>query len=115
MGPRRRPAGGGASIQLREYAQLLQVYCDLPDLDFSCHIATDQEQRLAVITVPPCGWNDLGTPHRLAQTLAHRAKAAANGAAAQDVPGVGINRSERLQRAHASALHRQRRAVASRL
>lgn len=61
MGPRRRPAGGGASIQLREYAQLLQVYCDLPDLDFSCHIATDQEQRLAVITVPPCGWNDLGT------------------------------------------------------
>ena len=46
---------------------------------------------------------------------AHRAKAAANGAAAQDVPGGGINLSERLQRTHASALHRRRSAVESRL
>lgn len=115
---RRRPDVVQAlqAIQLREYAQLLQVYCDLPDLDFSRHIATDQEQRLAVIAVPPCGWNDLGTPHRLAQTLARRVQAAANDATAKDVPGGGINLSERLQRTHASALHRQRSAVvASRL
>ena len=62
------------AIELRNYAQLLQVYSELPELDFSRHVATGLEQQLAVMAVPKCGWNDLGTPHRLAKTLARGQK-----------------------------------------
>jgi mannose-1-phosphate guanylyltransferase len=58
------------AIELRNYTQLLQVYCEFPEIDFSRHIVTGQEQRLAVMAVPRCGWNDLGTPHRLDRALA---------------------------------------------
>jgi len=58
------------AIELRDYAKLLQVYRELPEIDFSGHIAIGQEPRLAVVAVHPCGRNDLGTLHRLAQTLA---------------------------------------------
>jgi len=58
------------AIESHDYAALSQVYAELPEIDFSRHIATGQERQLAVTTVPRCGWNDLGTPHRLARTLA---------------------------------------------
>ncbi len=58
------------AIESHDYASLTQVYDELPEIDFSRHIATGQERQLVVTAVPRCGWNDLGTPHRLARTLA---------------------------------------------
>ncbi|MGE0114961.1 MAG: sugar phosphate nucleotidyltransferase [Steroidobacteraceae bacterium] len=59
------------AVESHDYASLSQAYAELPEIDFSRHIATGQERQLVVTAVPRCGWNDLGTPHRLARTLAH--------------------------------------------
>lgn len=85
------------AIELRNYAQLLQVYSEFPELDFSRHIATGQEQQLAVMPVPQCGWNDLGTPYRLAKTLARgRNKAPDPATASWETLDGYINLTERL-------------------
>jgi mannose-1-phosphate guanylyltransferase len=41
----------------------------LPDLDFSHDVVAGQESCLRVKRVPRCGWSDLGTPRRVAETL----------------------------------------------
>jgi mannose-1-phosphate guanylyltransferase len=48
---------------------LQELYERLPNLDFSRAIAQGAEERLRVITAPACGWSDLGTPKRVAETL----------------------------------------------
>lgn len=48
---------------------LIDFYERLPLLDFSRDILQDQTARLSVLPVPRCGWNDLGTPRRVGQTL----------------------------------------------
>jgi mannose-1-phosphate guanylyltransferase len=46
------------------------LYEQLPAVDFSHEVLTaDVRQQLRVLRVPCCGWNDLGTPARVAQTL----------------------------------------------
>jgi len=45
------------------------LYRDLPDLDFSREILAGAESALRVLEAPRCGWSDLGTPKRLAETL----------------------------------------------
>jgi len=45
------------------------LYPQLPTLDFSRDVLQGQESRLRVLTVPACGWSDLGTPRRVAETL----------------------------------------------
>ena len=45
------------------------LYPQLPTLDFSGDVLQGQESRLRVLTVPACGWSDLGTPRRVAETL----------------------------------------------
>lgn len=85
------------AIKSHDEARLLQLYRELPVIDFSRHIATGQEHRLAVMAVPRCGWNDLGTPYRLAQALARRPKRSAGHA----VPAASqmdrwINLADRL-------------------
>lgn len=47
-----------------------QLYGRLPFVDFSRDILPGQEARLVVFPVSPCGWSDLGTPERVAETLA---------------------------------------------
>ena len=44
-------------------------YPRLPTLDFSRDVLQGHESRLRVVTVPPCGWSDLGTPKRVIETL----------------------------------------------
>jgi mannose-1-phosphate guanylyltransferase len=46
-----------------------RLYATLPSLDFSRDVLEGQEGRLRVLEVPSCGWNDLGTPQRVAETL----------------------------------------------
>ena len=50
------------------------LYPQLPTLDFSRDVVQGQESRLRVLTVPACGWSDLGTPQRVADTLSRIAK-----------------------------------------
>lgn len=44
-------------------------YAQLHNIDFSHHLLPGAEGLLQVLPVPRCGWNDLGTPQRLAVTL----------------------------------------------
>jgi len=50
-------------------AAAMDLYRDVPDIDFSRQILQGAEPMLRVMQVPRCGWSDLGTPKRLAQTL----------------------------------------------
>jgi hypothetical protein len=49
---------------------LSTLYDSLPDVDFSRHVITGHEDRLRLLSVPSCGWSDLGTPERVARCLA---------------------------------------------
>lgn len=46
-----------------------QLYEQLSEVDFSRHVVQGAESRLRVLPVPRCGWNDLGTPKRVAETI----------------------------------------------
>jgi mannose-1-phosphate guanylyltransferase len=52
-------------------AAIRHLYRELPSIDFSRDILEGQESMLRVLRVPNCGWTDLCTPQRVAQTL-HR-------------------------------------------
>jgi mannose-1-phosphate guanylyltransferase len=57
-----RTAGGG-------WPAIVDMYTRLPELDFSRDLLEGRESSLCVLRVPPCGWSDLGTPHRVGETL----------------------------------------------
>ena len=46
-----------------------RLYRRLPTRDFSRDVLEGRERRLQVLPVPNCGWTDLGTPKRVAETL----------------------------------------------
>lgn len=48
---------------------IVDMYTRLPDLDFSRDLLEGRESSLCVLPVPACGWSDLGTPHRVGETL----------------------------------------------
>jgi len=48
---------------------LQDFYGRLPSIDFSRVVLNGAESELRVLTAPACGWNDLGTPERVADTL----------------------------------------------
>jgi mannose-1-phosphate guanylyltransferase len=50
-------------------ASLAAIYQQLPSVDFSRDLLEPQATKLRVLGVPPCGWNDLGTPKRVVETL----------------------------------------------
>lgn len=50
-------------------AHLAQLYDRLPALDFSRDILQQSPELLRVMTVPACGWSDLGTPRRVVETV----------------------------------------------
>jgi mannose-1-phosphate guanylyltransferase len=90
---------------VREEAEVGLLYQDLPALDFSQDIATGQEHLLSVMPVPRCGWSDLGTPRRLAQTLALRSKYGTQCAAIpSELPCNRIDLSERIAQVHPALL-----------
>ena len=51
-------------------AQRGALYRNFPNVDFSRDILQGNEGNLLMVTAPDCGWNDLGTPSRLARVLA---------------------------------------------
>jgi mannose-1-phosphate guanylyltransferase len=48
---------------------VVNLYQRLPDLDFSRQILQNNESILRVLRVDGCGWSDLVTPKRVAETL----------------------------------------------
>jgi len=58
-----------------EVGALETVYAGLESRDFSRDVLERHSRTLRVLPVPPCGWNDLGTPERLARSTAGRAPA----------------------------------------
>lgn len=50
-------------------AELADLYQRAPNLDFSRDILQRSPGLLRVLTVPPCGWSDLGTPRRVSEAL----------------------------------------------
>jgi mannose-1-phosphate guanylyltransferase len=51
------------------WAALVDFYERLPQVDFSRDILEGREACLRLLNVPSCGWSDLGTPKRVAETL----------------------------------------------
>ncbi len=56
---------------LHGWRAVTELYARLGPVDFSHDILPGQESSIRVVRVPPCGWSDLGTPERVARTLAH--------------------------------------------
>ena len=52
--------------------RLRTCYAELAPRDFSRDVLEQVPERLRVVTVPPCGWSDLGTPDRIATALSGR-------------------------------------------
>lgn len=48
---------------------VIDAYARLPSIDFSREVLERNAAGLRVVRVPPCGWSDLGTPQRVAETL----------------------------------------------
>ncbi|HVZ35803.1 MAG TPA: sugar phosphate nucleotidyltransferase [Polyangiaceae bacterium] len=46
-----------------------ELYQELPPVDFSRAVLQGAEDKLRVVKAPACGWSDLGTPKRVADTL----------------------------------------------
>ena len=55
--------------QSAQSSALTELYERLPAVDFSRAIVQRAPQLLRVVAAPVCGWNDLGTPRRVADTL----------------------------------------------
>jgi mannose-1-phosphate guanylyltransferase len=72
---RRFPAEVAAFATVwRDYGPLAEValerlYAGLPEIDFSRGVVEGSDAPLRVVPVPYCGWSDLGTPKRVADTL----------------------------------------------
>jgi len=77
-----------------ESAALAELYDRLPTVDFSRAVIQQLPFRLRVITAPSCGWTDLGTPGRVADTLRLLAEQVPtrvpSGAGAQRSPPPGL-------------------------
>jgi len=88
------------ALRASRCAELLAIgrrYSQLPLIDFSRDIVTGQESQLALKRVPRCGWNDLGTPARLARTLARYHRPTAPQRIASPSPRESrVNLAERL-------------------
>lgn len=82
---------------------VIDVYGRLPTLDFSRDILEAHAHRLRVVRVPPCGWSDLGTPRRVADTLRHLRFVDARGPTIRATEHVNLAlqqaRLERIQQA----------------
>ncbi|MCU0305029.1 MAG: sugar phosphate nucleotidyltransferase [Thermoanaerobaculales bacterium] len=54
---------------------LARLYRRLPSVDFSRAVLQEVGSEMRVVVVPPCGWNDIGTPDALARCAAWRTRA----------------------------------------
>ncbi len=62
-------AVGSDAIGASYWPAIVDLYERLPSIDFSIDLLQGNERNLRVLRVPDCGWSDLGTPSRVAETL----------------------------------------------
>jgi mannose-1-phosphate guanylyltransferase len=58
-----------AAMRGLDGVNLESVYRDLKSVDFSREVLQGKESLMKVLTVPSCGWTDLGTPERVGLIL----------------------------------------------
>lgn len=74
-----------------QMSRLAELYARSPNIDFSRDILQRSTDSLRVLRVPACGWSDLGTPHRVIETV-QRIKSQASARASEHVdPSVFLN------------------------
>lgn len=58
-----------AGMPAAGWSAIVDMYERFPSLDFSRDVLEHSTSALRVVKTPPCGWNDLGTPTRVGETL----------------------------------------------
>jgi mannose-1-phosphate guanylyltransferase len=92
-----RTALGAKNHRALDHAALAAVYQRLPSVDFSRDILEPRPRRLQVLGVPPCGWNDLGTPKRVVDTL-HQFPAELTRVDAAPLPSAALSLADQYRR-----------------
>ena len=80
-----------------------RMYERLPSIDFSKDILQQQPEALRVLPVTECGWNDLGTPSRLGETL--RLMPSQQQIGARTAPFVNLAIQHALYERHQATVH----------
>lgn len=75
----------------QQMSRLAELYARSPSIDFSRDILQRSVGSLRVLRVPACGWSDLGTPHRVIQTVQRMKSQERALAAANADPSVFLN------------------------
>ncbi|MDB6083076.1 MAG: mannose-phosphate guanylyltransferase [Gammaproteobacteria bacterium] len=92
-----RTAIGGKMQRPVDSAALAEIYRQLPMLDFSRDLLEPHATRLQVLGIPPCGWNDLGTPKRVVETL-HQLPVELERANAVPLPSAALSLADQYRR-----------------
>jgi mannose-1-phosphate guanylyltransferase len=79
--------------QASDRAALIALYERLPTVDFSREVVQHGTTSLRVIRAPACGWNDLGTPRRVTDTLRRLAAHATHLGVPQPLAGTAEDHS----------------------
>jgi len=87
----------------RSSAAVDGLYGRLPVLDFSRDIVEGAEEALALSTAPACGWTDLGTVRRVANTLQRLENAAERRSRAASTTAAIVDLRTRYRRFRLSA------------
>lgn len=88
-----------ASAQM---SQLAELYARSPSIDFSRDILQRSCNSLRVLRVPACGWSDLGTPHRVIETLQRIKSHASALAPGHGDPSAFLNLAGRMPEMYAT-------------
>jgi mannose-1-phosphate guanylyltransferase len=76
--------------------RLAELYARSPNIDFSRDILQRSTDSLRVLRVPACGWSDLGTPHRVIETVQRMKSQARAFASAPADPSAFLNLAGRM-------------------
>jgi len=60
----------------RDERAIAAAYTQLPQVDFSRDVVAPAAAEIRCLSVPACGWTDLGTPHRVAECLSRQGRQA---------------------------------------
>lgn len=86
----------------QQMSQLAELYARSPTIDFSRDILQRSTDSLRVLRVPACGWSDLGTPHRVIETVQRMKSQASAFAFAHTDPSAFLNLAGRTSGMYAT-------------
>jgi mannose-1-phosphate guanylyltransferase len=79
-----------------QMSRLAELYARSPNIDFSRDILQRSTESLRVLRVPACGWSDLGTPHRVIETVQRMKSQTGALASAPADPSAFLNLAGRM-------------------